>query len=73
MEASSPGSQTLSCLLPLKLRVSRSGKHSVYWNSGLESTWSCLQSFILSVPSGWNAGPLDLCRPAAFSSTHLDS
>lgn len=54
--------ETLPCLLPLKFWVSRSENYSGYWSSGLDCTWSCLQSFALSVPSAWKAGPLDLYR-----------
>ena len=72
MEVSSLGGGPLPCLLPLKFWVSRLGKHSGYWSSGLESTWSCLQGFALSVTSDWNAGSLDLYRPFTGTSTHLD-
>lgn len=66
MESSSLGSGTLSCLLPLKFWVSGSEKLSWYWSSGLESTWSCFQDFVFSVPFSWNAGPLDLYGPCCL-------
>lgn len=69
---SSLGGEPLPRLLPLKFWVSRLGRHSGYWSSGVESTRSGLQGFALSVTSDWSAGSLDLYRPFTGPSTHLD-
>ena len=71
MEVSFLGGGPLLCPLPLRFGVNGLGKHAEYWNSGLESTQSCLQGFELSATFAWNAGSLYLYRPFTGPSTHL--